>query len=373
MNPFRHHHLLKLLSLYEGRRLSLPLVVNRYFREHKALGSKDRSWIGETAYNLMRWQGLWDYLGAQNWEERLKLSLERDPLDYQGREDIPPHIRVSFPEPFYSQLVRDHGEAAFQIALASNGPGPLTIRVNRLKGSREVLAGRLPFPTTPCKLSDVGLVVDRRRQLLALPEYQEGWFELQDEGSQWIAKMVGALPGEEGVDYCAGSGGKALALAAEMENKGQIYLGDNRAKMLYEARRRMRRAGVQNGQLLFGGIPERLKGRMDFVLVDAPCSGSGTLRRQPDAKWRLKTCSALQRKIVAEALPLLAPYGRLVYATCSLLSEENGDHLPYFERELGLRVEGDPFQSLPTDGGMDGFYGVVLRRCDRGFGFCPPS
>ena len=184
-----------------------------------------------------------------------------------------------------------------------------------------------------------------------------------------LAQLIQVKPGQQVLDYCAGSGGKTLAFAPMMQGKGQIYVHDIRPFALQEARKRLKRAGVQNHQILLPTSPHlaKLKKKMNWVLVDTPCSGTGTLRRNPDMKWKfdeemLARLVGQQRMIFEKALSFLHPNGRIVYATCSLLKEENQAQVNHFLTTYSLAVEDDLFQTLPTLGGMDGFFGVVLKR-----------
>jgi len=368
--PFREHHLVQLMEGYSAQPLPLDLYISRYFRAHKALGSKDRGFIAETVYGMVRWQRLIDHLieGAPDWEKRLAFYARFAAIETAA---LPPSLRTSFPEELFSLLEKSFGgERAEKIALASNRPAPTTVRANRLKTTREALLARLAarFEVSPSPFSELGIIFHKKLNFFTLPEFKEGLFEVQDEGSQLLAALVGAAPGELVMDYCAGSGGKSLAIAAEMENRGQIYLHDIRKRALYEARKRLKRAGVQNAQLLFPDDPKmkRLKKKIDRVLVDAPCSGTGTLRRNPDMKGKfscemLKRLVGEQRKIFERALSFLKPGGRIVYATCSLLDEENGRQVAHFLKNYPLELEGAPFQSVPEDGGMDGFFGAVFK------------
>lgn len=372
--PFREHHLLTLLKGYSEQSLPLDLFINQYFRQNKALGSKDRGFIAETVYALVRWMGLLDYLGGSNhsWEERYRLYTETDLDSFKAREDIPSHIRVSFPEVLFKLLESNYGtEKAIDLCLISNSPAPTTIRVNTSLITREELLKKWKdlYEATPTPLSKDGIIFHKKMNFFELPEFKEGFFEVQDEGSQLLAEMVQAKPGERVLDYCAGSGGKTLAFAPKMKGKGQIYVHDIRLHALHEARKRLGRAKIQNFQLLPHTSPQlnKLKKKMDWVLVDAPCTGTGTLRRNPDMKWKfdLETLTRLtgqQRTIFERALSFLAPAGRIIYGTCSLLKEENQIQLDHFIRTYDLIQEGDVFQSFPSHGGMDGFFGVVLKR-----------
>jgi len=232
-----------------------------------------------------------------------------------------------------------------------NERAPLTVRANLLLGDREALRARLGsegVSAEPTRFSPWGLVLDGHQNAFALPSFQEGWFEIQDEGSQLIALACGARPGRVVVDACAGAGGKSLALAAEMHNKGSLFALDSDPERLSEARRRATRAHVDN--LRTRAIPPGdearetladLRGRAAAVLVDAPCSGLGTLRRKPDARWRIGPLdpdrfAALQRELLSRFAELVAPGGRLVYATCAMGRTENGDVAEHAERALGL-------------------------------------
>ncbi len=369
--PFRDYHLLKLLDAYSEKTLPLDLVVNHYFRAHKSLGSKDRAEIAQTLFTLFRWMGLIDHYCEKPVSWKKRLSSLKNLNSYIQDTSLPPHIRVSFPYSLYERLVNHYGETDSQkICLNCNEGAPLTIRVNTHKISREALLTLLKenFSVFPCDHSSVGITFEQRTHLFKLQEFKDGYFEIQDEASQIIGKLVDARPGQHILDYCSGSGGKTLVFAPDMNNSGQIYLHDIRPHILQEAKKRLKRAGIQNAQIMLPEDPKRkkLKKKMDWVLVDAPCSGTGTLRRNPDMKWKysdemLHRLIGEQRAIFEQALSYMSPDGRIVYATCSLLAEENQQQIEHFCTTYHLEVEGEPFQSLPTPGGMDGFFGVVLK------------
>lgn len=372
--PFREHHLLCLLEAYEQEALPFDLAINHYFRAHPALGSKDRGEIAETAYALMRWQGLLDYLNDNDssWEKRYELYKTISVLDQMERVDIPLHIKCSFPKFLFDLLSDNYGvDAAIAICRSSNQPAPTTIRVNLLKTTRQAMLDHwgTTYSVSPCPFSEVGIIFHKRINFFTLPEFKEGLFEVQDEGSQLIARLIKAEPGQQILDYCAGSGGKTLAFAPAMNNTGQIFLHDTRISALHECRKRLKRAGIQNAQIVSSDDPKlkKLKKRMNWVLVDAPCTGTGTLRRNPDMKWKfseemLLRLKGQQRTIFEKALSFMHPEGRIVYATCSILKEENQVQAEHFAITYNLEVEGDLFHTLPIDGGMDGFFGVVFKR-----------
>lgn len=371
--PFRDFHLLQLLQAYDWERGPFDVYLSNYFRANKQLGAKDRKEIAESAYGLIRWLGLVDYLSGppHSWERRLAEFRRVEPASYRENNRIPIADRYSFPEVLFEHLVASHGEAkACEIAWASNTEAPITVRANLLKTTREELMKRLEryCEVRPCSQSPEGIVLANRIHCPTLDEFKEGLFEMQDEASQLVAGLVAAKPGQHVLDFCAGSGGKALAIAAHMQNRGQIHLHDIRFKALQEAQKRMRRAGVQNAQIVLSGDPkmEKIRGHMHWVLVDAPCTGTGTLRRNPDLKWKfrpeiLARLIQEQRALVAQAIPYLKPrIGRLVYATCSVLADENERQVEWILANHPLRLEQEPFRTYPTEQGMDGFFSAVF-------------
>jgi 16S rRNA (cytosine967-C5)-methyltransferase len=229
------------------------------------------------------------------------------------------------------------------------------VRVNTLKATREkVLKALAAYGGAPTPLSPVGVRLTapegpaRTPNVEAEAGHGKGWYEVQDEGSQLAALLTGAGPRMQVADVCAGSGGKTLALAAQMHNTGQIYAYDDDRLMLRPIFDRLKRAGARNVQVLPAGNEALLAGlgaRFDVVLVDAPCTGTGTWRRRPDAKWRLKPQNlaerlAEQRAVLGLAAPLVKPGGRLVFVTCSVLPEENTDQVAWFTTaHAGFAVE----------------------------------
>lgn len=371
--PFRQHHLFTLLEAYGQQKLPLDLFIHYYFRKHPALGSKDRLFISETAYSLIRWQILLDYLAqSSSWTDRYQTFLEINIEEIQAQDNIPLAVRVSFPDFLFKLLIESFGiKKATEICLASNAPAPTTVRVNSSKIERAELLKRWEniYQVSPTPISPLGISFHKKINFFQLPEFKEGLFEVQDEGSQLLAQLVKVQPGEQVLDYCAGSGGKTLAFAPQMEQKGQIYLHDIRPYSLLEAKKRLKRAGIQNAQVISHESPHlsKLKKKMNWVLVDAPCSGVGTLRRNPDMKKKLDSelLSGLigqQRQIFEKALSYMAPNGRIVYATCSLLKEENQSQIDHFISTYSLQIVDEPFQSFQSIGGMDGFFGVVLKK-----------
>lgn len=373
MKPFRIHHLLELMKAYEQGRLPLDVQMANYFRSNKAIGSKDKAFIAERAYGLLRWRGLLDYLTKEpSWEARLKYYETAD-LEVLFRDtSIPSAVRCCVSQDLYKELLEAYGEARTEeLCRISQQRAPTTLRVNLLKTTREALLERWkePYFARPTLRSPWGIQLEKSINFLGMDEFKQGLFEVQDEASQLAAGLVQVKPGELALDFCAGSGGKSLAIAPPMQNKGQLYLHDVRVKALQEAKLRLKRAGIQNAQIVTpeSALLKKLKKKMDWVLVDAPCSGTGTLRRNPDMKWaftseRLQELKGLQRLVFEQALSCVKPGGKIVYATCSILPAENEEQVAHFLKTHPLKKVGDSFLSFPTEGGMDGFFAAVLER-----------
>jgi len=304
-------------------------------------------------------------------------------------------IAGSIPDFLASRFREVFGEDAERALEAMNERGPLAVRLNGFKGDREQLRMTLEregVSASPTPLSPLGLILDTRINAFSMEAFREGWFEIQDEGSQLLGMLVDAPPTKV-VDACAGAGGKTLQLAVQMKNRGDLHALDIDEGRIEELRKRARRDGVHNvrTQLIPAEGPEAdeaiapLKGKADRVLVDAPCSGTGTFRRKPDARYRLTPEMiddhvARQKRLLARFAPLVKPGGRLIYGTCSVLREENeavvedflAKHPDFSVRpvteelgpELGAKVsQGGPFLRLaPHLHNTDGFFGAILVR-----------
>lgn len=345
--------------------------LRRYFRDNRAIGSHDRKEICQNLYTMIKQKALIDFFCPKplSWENRLMTTLKLDRIDKRLIAKTPLHIQASFPKHLYEKFIAALPKAkGHETCLVCNEEAPVTIRINPEKTTRkafvELIKDRDPTPTTH---SPWGITFPKKLDFFSWPSFKQGHFEVQDEGSQLIAELIDAKPGDHVLDYCAGAGGKTLAFAHKLEGKGQIYLHDIRDHALANAKLRLKRAGVQNIQITPTKTLKkpRFKHKMDWVLLDVPCSGSGTLRRNPEIKWNLKqedldNLIKTQRAIFENALHFLHPNGKIVYATCSLFEEENEAQIAYFEKTYGVKREGKPFKSLPTSGGMDGFFAVVL-------------
>jgi len=398
-------------------------VVAAFFRRHPQLGARDRHALAETAYAVLR-ERLWlehlaqaqvdavhapatlpQRLAALGWrgdEAVLARALGEAAQAWRAhalaadRSGLPDALRHNLPDwiagPLEQQLGRD-GLAALGAALLQ--PAPLDLRVNLLKARRDAVQAALAaegVEAAPTPHSPWGLRVAGKPALQRSAVYLRGEFEVQDEGSQLLALLTGARRGETVVDFCAGAGGKTLALGAMMRNTGRLYALDTGAGRLAALAPRLQRAGFTSvyPMALAHERDERLQrlaGKADRVLVDAPCSGLGTLRRSPDLKWRqspqaVREMAVKQAAILAAAAALVRSGGRLVYATCSVLTDENEDIATGFDRQHpdfvrtpvadALRAGGVPAAEALVDGGAlrlwphrhgcDGYYAAVWQR-----------
>eukprot|EP00930_Biecheleria_cincta_P102636 TRINITY_DN94429_c0_g1_i1.p1 TRINITY_DN94429_c0_g1~~TRINITY_DN94429_c0_g1_i1.p1 ORF type:complete len:384 (+),score=54.20 TRINITY_DN94429_c0_g1_i1:164-1315(+) len=382
MNATRVRHLENALLLFDKTRktetpyLPLDLFLRRYFQAHKFLDSKDRAWVSDKTYELHRWRGLIDHLTPQphSWVNRMRTFFTSDRWRSQTQNKrLPNHVRCSFPPELFKRFEASVGtKVAIELCDILNEPAMTFLRVNTARISRDKVYAFLTSRAVPVEKtlsSKIGLVLSSKQKLLDLPEYKLGYFEIQDESSQLIAQQVDAKPGDLVLDYCGGSGGKALAFAAPMLNRGQIFIHDTRDTKLFESRRRFRKAGIHNYTILPPSHPllPKLRGRMDWILVDAPCSQTGALRRNPDMKWtytdeRLWRWVAMQREIFEAALKYMKDGGKIVYATCSTLEEENAQQVRYFCEKFGLYLAQPPLHARPQSRGMDSFFCATMER-----------
>ncbi len=362
-------------------------VVSRYFREHRSLGPRERATLAETVYTVLRKKLLFEHLapsGSGPKERRLAIlgfhgprdflksaltEQERNWLDQCDRiqpADLLERHRHNLPEWLVQPLKDQLGEGFWPLVDALSQSAPLDLRVNALSAKRvdvqkELAQAGIRAAATP--YSPWGLRIEGKPPLAKLDAFTRGAIEVQDEGSQLLALLLDAKRGEMVVDFCAGAGGKTLAIGAAMRNTGRLYAFDTSAHRLDALKPRLARSGLSNVHPAAIAHErddriKRLAGKIDRVLVDAPCSGLGTLRRNPDLKWRqspkaVEELVAKQTAILQSAARLLKPGGRLVYATCSVLPQENeaiaqafsaahADFTPVLAGELltQLKVEG---------------------------------
>ncbi len=400
-------------------RLDAPAdsVVSAFFRDHRSLGVRERHTLAETAYHVLRQRLLLQHqaqsgrgdmerrlaiLGWQGAPAFLRAGLtddERHWLDQAQSVDraaLPDKLRHNLPDWLAQALAKSLGEDFWPLVESLNESAPLDLRVNLLKSRREdaqaaLAAAGIEAEATP--YSPWGLRVHGKPSINKLEVYTRGDVEVQDEGSQLLALMAGARRGEMVVDFCAGAGGKTLALGAAMRNTGRLYAFDTSGHRLAALKPRLARSGLSNVypvQITHERDErvKRLAGKIDRVLVDAPCSGLGTLRRNPDMKWRQspKAVTELRDKqaaILASAARLLKPGGRLVYATCSLLEDENEaiaqaftdahghDFTPLAAADILAKAHVGMPETLVRDGFLrlwphrhhtDGFFGAIWER-----------
>lgn len=404
-------------------------------RKNRFAGSKDRNAIAEMVYGVLRRRAQLDWWsqrssGDQDNRARLLIwlqliggeSLETlqaacdgsqyTPAPLSSKEERvaveltgqsidsgcqPVSVKGNFPTWMESRFVDLYGAKVDKYLSAMTEEAPVDLRVNTLKGSRTDAISQLAaegIETTPSRFTPVGLRLPKRMPLSGTKAFQDGLIEVQDEGSQLVALLSDARPGHKVVDFCAGAGGKSLAMAATMQNTGRIVACDVSEARLKRAAQRLKRAGafmVERRPLTserdkwIKRRAARFGGGFDRVLVDAPCTGTGTWRRNPDQKWRLTEqdiaeLTALQASILDSASRLVGAGGRLIYATCSILREENdaqierflADNPSFFMHPVGqiwqeilpspCPVDADMLRLNPLDHDTDGFFVAVLER-----------
>ncbi|MGE0719115.1 MAG: RsmB/NOP family class I SAM-dependent RNA methyltransferase [Alphaproteobacteria bacterium] len=419
---------IELVDRIEGTRVPTDAILAEHFRARRFIGAKDRGAIAETVYAYLRrraqldwWieRSGWGAVCATTRGRTIALLLldrrvaeheinhlfdggtyhpARPTMDEAGLATAlagkaiddaaqPPWVRANYPEWLHPRLADVFGERVVDEMAALDAPAPLDLRVNALKATREEAIAALKrdgITAVPTPLSPWGLRLAKRVALQAVAAWRDGLVEVQDEGSQLVALATGAEPGMRVVDFCAGAGGKTLAVAATMANKGHVIACDVHERRLDNATQRLRRAGVHNVERRVienerDKWVKRHAGGYDRVLADVPCTGTGTWRRNPDGRWRLGETDIaelveLQGRIVESCHRLVRPGGRLVYATCSLLPEENegrvarflSDH-PEFRAVVppgvpDVCIVDGALRLTPARHGTDGFFAAVLER-----------
>jgi len=383
-----------LASILEDGRYA-DRVLEWSFQHNPKWGARDRRFVAETTYDIVRWYRLfaeisgaregnyWPLLAAwcfrkglpiPSWDELGSTTAETMGARLEAVADNRA-IRESIPDWLDALGERELGPVWDRELKALNEQARVVLRANTLKVTRaqleQILRDDEGIATESVPDCPDALVLRERQNLFGLASFREGLFEVQDAGSQRIAPFLEVEPGMRVVDACAGAGGKSLHLAALMQNRGRILALDTGEKKLAELKKRARRAGaadVIEARAIAGSKTiKRLADSADRVLLDVPCSGLGTLRRNPDAKWKLSPESldqvrALQREILSGYAAMVKPGGLLVYATCSILPSENQAQVARF-----LETRGDAFelvaeQELPPSAGFDGFYMGKIRR-----------
>ena len=416
----RANQLAALASAIERvRRFDVPADngLRAFFRAHPEMGQHDRAFVAEGVFALLRRMRSLEALAAtaeprklaiavlvreqgrslRDLEPALRTADEAFLREFKSRlhDPLPPAIAHDLPDWLWDRLGAAYGETE-RIALARAWVAPATfdLRVNPLKTTREAALPALVedgFAATPTPYSPLGIRVAGRAALAQHPWLADGRLEVQDEGSQLVGYVVAPKRSDMVVDFCAGAGGKTLLLGALMRSQGRLYAFDVAQKRLANLAPRLKRSGLSNvhPQVLTSERDikiKRLAGKIDRVLVDAPCTGFGTLRRNPDLKWRqpesaVAELAAKQSSILAAAATLVKPGGRLVYATCSVLPEENeaivaqfltahpqfaaGNVAADLSRANIALDTGPTLVLLPHRHGCDGFFAAVLERSAR--------
>ncbi len=372
-------------------------VIERILKSNNKWGARDRAYIAENTYEIVRWWRLINFVGDNNETNINKGSLwhlfgvwqvlkgaeypawtefknVKPSLIFKRKEDAQKDLPIaqSIPD-WLNELGKEQlGEAWADEITALNKPAALIIRVNTLKTSRQKLLqelSKLEIKAEPLSDYPDAIKLFKRSNLFANSLFKAGLFEVQDASSQKVASFLDVKPGMHVIDACAGAGGKTLHLSALMESKGRIVSLDTELWKLEELRKRAKRAGAQNIEthLIENNIINKLKNSADRVLLDVPCSGLGVIKRNPDAKWKLKpefidNIRSTQQKIITEYADMVKLGGQLVYATCSILPIENTQQVEIFlQQNSSFEMVKQEIVS-PNDSGFDGFYMALLKK-----------
>jgi len=399
---------IEVLTDLETRRVPAKVALKSWSDRSRFAGAKDRAFVSGLVLDALRTRRSTGWrmgdetpraavLGVLAWgwrwsAERIAEAASEEPhgpgpltqaeatalAAPRSLDDAPDPVHGDYPDWLDPHLARVFGDARVDETAALAQRAPVDLRINTLKtdperafkalqplGAEPVAgtptAARIPAPDPAVRTGAVETI----------PAFHKGWFEVQDLGSQRAALAAGDIKGKQVLDFCAGGGGKTLALAAQMANTGQLYAYDSDARRMADIIPRAQRAGVRNLQVRSPVVPDALsglEGKMDVVFVDAPCTGSGTWRRHPDTKWRL-TPDQLERRmaeqdaVLDQASAFVKPGGRLVYVTCSLFAEENEDRVAAFlARDTTFAQGGEAMRLSPQSAGTDGFFAQILTR-----------
>jgi 16S rRNA (cytosine967-C5)-methyltransferase len=406
---------IEVFSGIEARRRPASDVLKEWGLAHRYAGSSDRAAIAGLVYDALRRKSSAAWLMGEASARAVLIGMlrrergldaaaiaalcsgaryapaplseaETAALAADAIADAPPHVAGDYPEWLDPQLARVFGDERAAEGAALSSRAPLDLRVNTLAATREDTIPKLAhLGAEATRWSPVGLRIrlgaDAKSPAIhAEPAFLKGQIEIQDEGSQLAALLAGAKPGEQVIDLCAGAGGKTLALAAVMENHGQIYATDTDKRRLVAIHERIARADARNIQVRTprgtANVLEDLASRADLVLIDAPCTGTGTWRRNPDAKWRIRPGALAvrlreQETVLERAAALVKPGGRIAYITCSVLAEENGDQVRAFiGRHADFSVE-KPANVITVLGERAYLFGHAVLISDEGLLMTP--
>lgn len=380
-----------LRQIFEERRYA-DKVIEKVLKQNARWGARDRRFIAETTYDIVRWyrylryvtgaggNDYWRLLGGwcirhgidlPAWDEFDKIN--RSKIKEAAEKGMSRKVLQSVPDWMDELGEKELGERWDIELAASNEEAKVVLRVNTLKASRTELEKRLldegVVTLLPGDFPDA-LVLQERQNVFTTSSFKEGLFEVQDAASQLIAPFLRVVPGMRVIDACAGAGGKTLHLAALMENKGRLIAMDVEERKLSELQKRARRAGVSNLEVRVvesSKTIKRLEASADRLLLDVPCSGMGVLKRNPDAKWKLSTdfierVRELQQEILNDYCGMVKPGGLIVYSTCSILPSENNEQvLRFLEGNTGKFELLEEKRCWPSEG-FDGFYMALLQR-----------
>lgn len=388
--------------------------LSAFFRQNRELGNKDRAFVAESVYGVLRRRRFLSFLADGEDPRRLLLAWllriqgmsmrELDALlnsqqkewaqliKAKSTQELPPAVQADVPDWLWEKLLEQYGESeALAIARSMQQPATLDLRVNVVKATRDEVIQKFASENTlavPTPYAPYGIRLPQKMSINRHLLFTDGKIEVQDEGSQLLAHLVAPRRGEMVADFCAGAGGKSLALGALMRNSGRIYAFDVSERRLLNLGQRLKRSGLSNlhSQLISSEQDPKLKrlaGKFDRVLVDAPCSGLGTVRRNPDLKWKhrpqdIAELSVKQAAILSRAARLVKSGGRLIYATCSLLRDENENIADAFlaiqpdfklvaaneilaQQQIALDT-GKYLKLLPHLQQMDGFFAAVFEK-----------
>lgn len=380
---------------FEGKYADKEL--ERVLKSNRAWGARDRAFIAETVYDLVRWKRLvegsmskpltkdtlWEFVGTwfimnmaeeqhlPNWDEFRHLN-PKEIIKRHHQSAKNPAVAQSFPDWLYALGEKELGAQWVKEVEALNQQAPTVIRVNTLKIDRKSLQKELKenrIKTHVLSKFQDALELDEKMNIFRTDAFQNGYFEIQDAGSQLIAPFLRVDAGQRVVDACAGAGGKTLHLASLMKNKGQIIAMDVHEWKLKELKKRAKRNNVQNVQtkVIEAKTIKRMEESCDRLLIDAPCSGLGVLKRNPDAKWKLQpefieNIKNEQAKILDSYSKMVKKGGMMVYATCSILPSENQEQVEKFLANHPEYTLIQDKQYLPSEYGYDGFYMALLER-----------